>query len=61
MLIGHTYSPRALTAISVRLCAPNNALVNGGYYEQAELAPPAELVGNPRARTRLSRLSAQLA
>jgi NAD(P)-dependent dehydrogenase (short-subunit alcohol dehydrogenase family) len=61
-LYGHVGRPASDgAAILVRLCAPSTALVNGGYYEQLELAAPAELVGNPRARTRLSRLSAQLA
>jgi hypothetical protein len=61
-LYGHVGRPASDgAAILVRLCAPATALVNGGYYEQLELAAPAELVGNPRARTRLSRLSAQLA
>ncbi|HEY0803522.1 MAG TPA: SDR family NAD(P)-dependent oxidoreductase [Pseudonocardiaceae bacterium] len=45
----------------VRLCAPKTAVVNGGYYEQDEAVAPAELVDNPRARARLSRLSGQLA
>lgn len=47
-------------AILTRLCSANTTVVNGGYYDQLDHATPAELVDNPRARARLSRLSTQL-
>lgn len=47
-------------AVIAALCAPENAVVDGGYYVGTELAYPAGLVRNSRARARLASWSNEL-
>ena len=47
-------------AIVAQLCSPETPIVNGGYYDQRELAAPAPLVTSERARTRLGKITARL-
>jgi NAD(P)-dependent dehydrogenase (short-subunit alcohol dehydrogenase family) len=56
-----TASLDAAASLLAALSAPETPVVNGGYYEGLELAKPAALVRNSRARTRLAAWSNQLA
>ena len=46
--------------ILTTLASPTYPVVDGGYYDGLTLAKPAALVENPRARSRLAKLSAHL-
>ena len=46
--------------ILTTLGSPTYAVVDGGYYDGLSLAKAAALVENPRARSRLAKLSAHL-
>jgi NAD(P)-dependent dehydrogenase (short-subunit alcohol dehydrogenase family) len=46
--------------ILTTLASPEHSVLNGGYYDGLRLAKAAALVENPRARTRLAKLSARL-
>ena len=46
--------------ILTTLGSPTYPVVDGGYYDGLSLATAAELVENPRARSRLAKLSAHL-
>ena len=46
--------------ILTTLGSPTHPVVDGGYYDGLSLAPAAALAENPRARSRLAKLSAHL-
>ena len=47
-------------SILTTIASPTHPVVDGGYYDGLSLAPAAALVENPRARSRLAKLSAAL-
>jgi NAD(P)-dependent dehydrogenase (short-subunit alcohol dehydrogenase family) len=57
----HTGRPVGEAAIVLsELCAGSTPVVNGGYYEQGDIAAVAPMVDNPNMRKRLQKLSSQL-
>jgi len=60
-IYGRAGRPTAEAApVLTTLSSPSHPVVNGGYYDGLDPAPAAALVENPRARSRLAKLTADL-